>query len=278
MSRLDHPGGLRFTAPAPTALLFAPGSMPERFDKAVNAGADAVILDLEDAVSPPQKLSARRQVADFAARNPSVFVRINARASEWFDADLAALEKVPLGAVMLPKAESLEDIELVFNRLGRKIAVIPLIETARALAGLAQLLSGEGVWFAAFGSLDFALDLGCAHTREALLLTRGELVLRSKLAGRPAPVDGVTTAFADPMQTEADARYAAELGFGGKLAIHPKQIDPIRRAFGDDESVRLWAQRVIDAAPAGGVVQVDGAMVDKPVIDQARRILSKPRR
>ena len=267
-----------FATPAPTALLFAPGSMPERFEKAVNAGADAVILDLEDAVSPQLKPSARRQVADFAERNPSVFVRINARATEWFDADLEALQKVSVGAVMLAKAESREDIEIVFNRLGRKTAVIPLIETARALAGLSQLLASDGVWFAAFGSLDFALDLGCAHTRDALLLARGELVLRSRLAGLAAPVDGVTTAFSDPLLTEADARYAAELGFGGKLAIHPKQIDPIRLAFGDDESVRLWAQRVIDAAQAGGVVQVDGAMVDKPVIDRARKILSKARR
>jgi citrate lyase subunit beta/citryl-CoA lyase len=113
-----------------------------------------------------------------------------------------------------------------------------------------------------------------AHVREAMLAARSEIVLASRLAGLPAPIDGVTTAIDDEEMIADDARYAAALGFGGKLCIHPRQIAAVRRGFAPAEADVAWAQRVL-AAPEGGAVSVDGMMVDAPVRLRARNILSR---
>jgi citrate lyase subunit beta/citryl-CoA lyase len=154
--------------------------------------------------------------------------------------------------------------------------VIPLIETARGVAGLPDLLATPGVAIAAIGTLDLAVDLGCEPSWEALLLARSTLVLQSRLAGLPAPLDGVTAATDDEALAEAETRRAAALGFGGKLAIHPRQVAPIRRGLRPTEAQIAWAERIV-AAETGGAVRVDGAMADRPVLEQARRILSRVR-
>ena len=149
---------------------------------------------------------------------------------------------------------------------------IALIESARGLAAARDIARACGRL--AFGSVDFAADLGCAHTREALLLARLELVLASRLAGLPAPLDGVTTAIHDDALVESDARHAAELGFGGKLLIHPKQVAAALRGFAPGEAEIAWARRVL-AAGGDGAVAVDGMMIDAPVRLRAERILSR---
>jgi citrate lyase subunit beta/citryl-CoA lyase len=255
----------------PAVPLFVPGDRPDRFAKAAVSGADAVVLDLEDAVAPESKEGARRNVAAHGLTGIPVIVRINASATAWFAADIAALAGADVAAVMLPKAENAGEIAEICRVLGRP--VIPLIETARGVAGLSDLLAAPGVAVVAIGTLDLAVDLGCEPSWEALLLARSMLVLQSRLAGLPKPLDGVTVATDDEALAEAETRRAAALGFGGKLAIHPRQVAPIRRGLRPTDEQIAWAERVV-AAATGGAVRVDGTMVDRPVLERARRILS----
>lgn len=270
----------RLQALAARALvLFVPGDRPERFAKALAAGADAVIIDLEDAVAPAAKVAARSNLA--AALEPlagaavPILLRVNAADSNWNEEDVAAAARLPVAGVMLPKAERPSDLAAVAEALGSRERVIALIESARGIAA-ARMLAAE-CGRLAFGSIDYAADLGAGHTRESLLLARAELVLASRLAGLPGPLDGVTQAIDDAAAIEADTVYAATLGFAGKLLIHPKQVAPALRGFRPSDAEIAWAGRVIAAMQGGAVAVVDGAMVDAPVRLRAERILRRAR-
>lgn len=253
-----------------TAPLFVPANRPERFEKAADAGVDAVILDLEDAVAADAKDAARAALRSGFASVP-VLVRVNGLGTPWHAADLAALAGHDFSGVMVPKAEASE----AFTSLCRAspVPVIALVESARGLADARRIAGTANVARIAFGSIDFCADLGCAHIREALLAARSELVLASRLAGLVAPVDGVTTSIEDASAIAADARHARDLGFGGKLAIHPRQLAPIRAGFAPDEAEVVWARKVL--ASGDGAAAVDGAMVDEPVRIRARAILGR---
>ncbi len=175
---------------------------------------------------------------------------------------------------MLPKAETAADVAEAARAAG--VPVVALIESARGVAGAREVAGAAARLL--FGSIDLAADLGCAEERDALLSARCEVVLASRLAGLPAPIDGVTPGYRDPAPVEADARYAARLGFGGKLLIHPAQIAPARAGFAPTEAEVAWAQRVLAAAEDGRAVALDGAMVDAPVRMRAERILARSRR
>jgi len=262
----------------PIAPLFVPGSRPDRFAKAAASGADAVIIDLEDAVAAVDKEEARKAVLAHAnSLKPPVIVRINARGTPWYDNDTKAVSSIDIAAVMLPKAECAADIVDLSARFGHHTAIIALVETAAGLADLPQILAAPNIALIAFGSIDFALDLGCVHEQHALLAARSEIVWRSRAAKCGAPLDGVTTDLDSQDAVEADARYAATLGFGGKMAIHPRQIDPIRRAFTPGEAMIAWAERVMATAASGTAKRVDGQMIDRPVIERARRVLASIR-
>ena len=127
----------------------------------------------------------------------------------------------------------------------------------------------------AFGHLDFAADIGSSIEDEAMLMARSCLVVASRAAGLPGPVDGPTTALDDPALSGADAARARGLGFAGKLCIHPRQVDAVNPAFTPDKGEIAWAHRIIDASVAGGAVRLDGHMVDAPVILRARSILAR---
>lgn len=256
--------------------LFVPGDRPERFAKAIATGADAVILDLEDAVATEAKDHARTGLAQtIAAISPMtlpLLLRINAAGTSWHANDIAAANGLPLAAILLPKAENPETVRQVAAASG--LPVIALIETAAGLAAAEDI--AKACRRLAFGSIDFAADLGCAHTRDALLLARTRLVLAARLAGQASPVDGVTTAIHDAAVIEDDARYAVSLGFGGKLLIHPAQIAPARAGFAPGEAEIAWAHKIVAAARiTGAAVAVDGAMVDAPVVARAERILQR---
>ncbi|MGV6873781.1 HpcH/HpaI aldolase/citrate lyase family protein [Pseudochelatococcus sp. B33] len=254
------------------APLFVPANRPERFAKAAASGADAVILDLEDAVAAKVKDAARAALASDFTDMP-VIVRINAIGTPWHEADVAAVTPLPVAAVMLPKAEEAGAVTAVARVLGHP--VIALVESARGLANACTIAAAEGVARLAFGSIDFCADLGCAHLREVLLPPRSELVLASRLAGIAAPIDGVTVQLDDPTVTHEDAAHARALGFTGKLCIHPKQIAEVKRAFAPTEAEIAWARQVL--ASGDGAVSVDGAMVDEPVRIRARAILVQAR-
>ncbi len=254
------------------APLFVPAHRPERFAKAAASGADAIILDLEDAVPVDAKEAARAALRSLPDGVP-VLVRINAAGTPWHEGDLAALRDLsitgPLAGIVLPKAEVLADIA----RVALLHPVVALIETARGLAGARQIAAAHGVARLAFGSIDFAADLGCGHEREALASARCELVLASRLAGLAAPLDGVTANFRDDAAAAGDARYARMLGFGGKLAIHPQQVAPILGGFRPLDEEADWARRVL--ASGDGAVALDGAMIDEPVRARARWVLAR---
>lgn len=253
-----------------TVPLFVPGNRPERFEKAAASGADAIIVDLEDAVAVDAKDSARAALrADFT--DLPVLVRINGEGTPWHEDDLAAVARLPFAAVIVPKAEL--GGELAARAAKSAVPIVALVETARGLAEARQIAALPGVSRLLFGSIDFCADLGCAHTREALLAARSELVLASRLARLTAPVDGVTASIDDRDEITSDARYALELGFGGKLAIHPRQIEAIRVGFRPSDSEIEWATKVL--ASGDGAAAVDGAMVDEPVRARARAMLAR---
>lgn len=258
------------------SLLFVPGSRPERFDKALAAGADAVIVDLEDAVAPADKLSARESLRAWLRPEHAVVVRINAADTPWFADDIALCAQPGVAAVMLPKAERAETLAALMEA-GAK-SVLPLIESAAGFAALRIIAAAPGVQRLVFGSIDFQLDLGMRDAHEdELLYFRSQIVLASRLAGLAAPIDGVSTAIDDAEALHADVQRARRLGFGGKLCIHPKQVAGVHRGFAPSADELAWAQRVLDAAAAAGgaAIAVDGKMVDKPVLLRAERLVAE---
>ena len=250
------------------APLFVPGNRPDRFAKAAASGADGVIVDLEDAVAPPDKDLARTTIATSALPANAV-VRINAQGTRWHEDDVLAVRSLGIGSVMLPKAESGEQIRKLRGALGA-LPVIALIESAEGLAHVRDI--ARGVDRLAFGYIDFSADLGCSMDKHALLQARTEIVLASRLAKLLMPLEGVTPSFDDATLVEDDARYAASLGFGGKLCIHPKQIGPVLAGFRPAQKDIDWATKI--AASGDGAVSVDGMMVDAPVRLRAARILA----
>ena len=253
-------------------LLFVPSDRPDRFAKAFASRADAVILDLEDALPNNQKdagrQAAQNATADIAAAPCTVLVRINGVASPHHEADLEAITRWPVAGVVLPKAESADVVVAVARLTGRP--VIALVESALGLVA-ARSIASTGARLA-FGSIDFAVDLGCAHNRDALLAARSELVLASRLAGIPGPIDGVTTATKDVDAVRDDMAYAAALGFTGKLLIHPAQIEPAKQGLTPTAEETRWAERVLAAGSDRGATALDGTMVDAPVRLRAEQI------
>ncbi|MBD0417378.1 HpcH/HpaI aldolase/citrate lyase family protein [Oryzicola mucosus] len=245
--------------------LFVPGDRPERFAKAAASGADVVIIDLEDAVAPADKDRARASLTTDFTSLP-VILRINGAGTPWHAADLAAAAALNVAMVMLPKTEMDGCLETI------RLPVIALVETARGLSEARGIAAHPAVARLAFGSIDYCADLSCSHDRDALLFARSELVLASRLAGLPAPVDGVTTAIEDAELVMDDARHGRNLGFGGKLCIHPRQVVAVQDAYYPDERELAWAERVL--ASGEGAAAIDGAMVDEPVRIRARRILA----
>ncbi len=253
-----------------------PANRPERFAKAAQAGADGVIVDLEDAVPEADKSSARAglrsALSSLTVRTP-LFVRINGADSSWHEQDLAALPGLPIAGVVLSKSERVSDLERLSSMLGGKHRVMALIESARGFAAVRSLALAAGRLV--FGSFDFSADLRAAHAREALLAARFEIVLASRLAGLPEPIDGATAAIDDAAAVESDAAHAADLGFWGKLLIHPRQVAPAARGLHPSAEAIAWAQRVVAAAGPDTLAAIDGAMVDRPVRLRAQWILRR---
>jgi citrate lyase subunit beta/citryl-CoA lyase len=258
--------------------LFAPADKPERYPKALASGADAVIFDLEDAVALSDKDSARTLLLEarglLASAPCPLLVRINPEGGPFHAADLIAVRELSLAALVVPKVESADTVRRVADKTG--LPVLAIIESGPGLAA-ARNVAAAGARLV-FGSIDFVADLGCAHSREALLFPRCELVLASRLAGAPAPIDGVTTAVKDSDLVRDDVAYAVSLGFGGKLLIHPAQIEPAEAGLQPAAEDVRWASRVLAAGQEGGAASLDGMMVDAPVRLRAEQILRRAQR
>lgn len=234
------------------------------------------MLDLEDAVAPDHKDVARAAVAEFlgAAATP-VVVRINGTDTAWCAEDLAAVRGHDC-AVMVPKAHSAAQLAEVSATIGPDVPLIALIETAAGVHACASVCGVGAVVRAAFGSIDLAAELGVdPDAADALQYARSSVVLGSAVAGCAAPLDGVTTDVSGDTALLCDVASAVRLGFGGKLCIHPSQVVTVNESFSPSDAEVQWAQRVLAAASEGHVCVVDGRMVDKPVVDRARRIVSR---
>ena len=266
--------------PIARSYLFVPGNRPERFAKATASGADAVIVDLEDAVPPAEKSRARTEVEAWVSPAHPVLLRINGVDTPWFRDDVTCCRMPGVTAILLPKTESAEHLRRVEELLGQTGRILPLIETAQGFANALEIARYRGVQRLVFGALDFQLDVGIRGDGEELLYFRSQLVLVSRLAGIRAPVDGIHTAIDDEAQLRADALRARRLGFGGKLCIHPKQVGPVNECFLPTAEEIAWAKRVVQAAAAarGAAVALDGGMIDQPVVLQAQRILKEAER
>jgi citrate lyase subunit beta/citryl-CoA lyase len=278
---MDNRGVKNFMLASARSLLFVPGDRPERFDKAAASGADVVLCDLEDAVAPEHKAEARAQVAGWASRHPAA-VRINAVGTSWHEEDLAAVSAAAgVVAVVLPKADTVEAITATAERLPDGLPLYALIETARGVRDVDRLAEIPRVHRLLFGNLDFGLDAGITptgHDERELLYARSKLVIASRVAGLPAPVDGVCTDIKDTAETSAliqSATAARALGFGGKLCVHPNQVAAVNAAFSPAEEELRWARRVLEAVgdSGGAAVRIDGEMIDKPRVELARRLL-----
>ena len=269
--------------PTPRTYLFVPGDRPERFDKALASGADAVVLDLEDAVAPSDKPRAREAVAQrlqaaTADERVRLVVRINDESSAEFDADLAMLAACNAAHVMLPKAERPATVAHM-RAACPGMAVLALIESARGVLNAEALAEAEGVQRLVFGTIDFALDLGLSGDPLGLDVAASRLALASRAAGLAAPVAGVTPDISDPAPLLADLQRARAHGYTAKLCIHPKQVALVHTALQPSAAEIDWANRVIAAAQgAAGAVQIDGRMVDKPVLQRAHTLLARAAR
>lgn len=283
--RIDGADGYRPVVVA----LYAPADRPERFDKALAAGADAVIIDLEDAVTASRKGYAREQLAVFAEAwstsaggRPAVQVRVNARGSEWHDDDLAALAALPPEfGIRLPKTQAPADVEHVRAAAPGR-GVHALLESALAVERAFEIASA-GVASIAAGEADLRADVGVpagAAGEPGLAWSRGRIVNAAAAAGLDAPLMAVWADVADLAGLEASCRAGRVLGYGGRTAIHPGQLDVIRRAFTPtaDEVARARAvvERVRDAAEAGtgALVLDDGSFVDIAMVRAAQRVLA----
>lgn len=268
--------------------LFVPGDRPERHERALASGAGAVIVDLEDAVAPERKADARTRIEDSFAELPAtahgrLLVRTNAADTPWHGDDLALLGRLAaqgrLAGVVLPKAERAADLAALARAVGPAVALLPLVESVAGLDALDALAASPQVLRLVFGHLDFQADAGlaCGADESELVPVRLALVLATRRAGLAPPVDGVTADWRDAARLASDAARARRGGFGAKLCIHPEQVAGVQAAFTPGADELAWARRVRDAvgAAGGGVVNVDGRMVDAPVLKLAERLLAQ---
>jgi citrate lyase subunit beta/citryl-CoA lyase len=275
------------------SVLFTPGTRADRWLKALEGPADVVIADLEDAVAPADKAAARRSVQQAlrdAAKQPARAergVRINAWPSGWATEDVDALAGSRPELVAVPKAEDPDEVRALSDALAKRgceAGLLLVLETARGVLRAPELaLASKRVRCVAFGAEDYAASVGARRTRDGLevLYARSRVVAAAAAAGVDA-IDQVFVDLDDLEGLEREARFAAQLGYRGKMLVHPGQVEPVHRAFRPTEAEVAWARGVLkavgDAGVAeGGVVVVDGRMVDRPLIAQAERVLALAR-
>lgn len=271
-------------ADAVTAL-FVPGDRPDRFGKAAAAGADVVILDLEDAVAPSAKAAARDHVRMALRSGEHRFlVRVNPLGGPESAADRQLLQDltrhpgVSLQGVVAPKADDpgalAELATLLHGAFDGPVPVVALVETARGVLAAQALAAVPGVVRLAFGALDLAADVDATGDAGPLLgYARAQIVLASRGVGIAAPLDSPSVEIVDSEAVLASARAARGIGFGGSLCIHPRQLAAVRAGFAPTVAELAWARSVVAAGESA--TQVDGRMVDRPVVERARRLLAR---
>lgn len=265
------------SAPA-RSWLFVPATRPDRFAKAAASGADRVILDLEDAVAPSEKVDARRGLLGAEIpRDVPVYVRVNSALTPWFEEDLGVACRLAIHGVLLPKADSAAHVQRAVAAIAPQHAIVPIIETAAGLWNVLDVARSPRVERLIFGALDFTLDTGIHDRDGAFDSVRTRIVVASRIAGIAPPVDLVTLAIDDEDLLQRHAARSHSFGFGGKLCIHPRQIPTTNNAFRPSEDELVWARAVIAelaARPGEAVFAYRGELVDRPVIERAKQIVA----
>jgi citrate lyase beta subunit len=264
------------------SLLFVPGDDERKLSRAVESAADALILDLEDSVSPRAKPAAREQVLAFLAQPGTAvwprpaFVRVNGVDTPWFRDDVDALIEAGVTAIMQPKSAARSVADWPAG-----VEVLALIETARGVEEALAVAETGCVRRLMLGSADLATELGIPlrDDEQALVYPRSRLAMCSAAAGIEGPVDVVSLAVRDLRLLRESAVRAKGLGFTGKACIHPAQVPPVNEIFTPAEAEVSWARGVLDAfdaaeASGAGVTVFGGQMVDAPVVTRAHRILA----
>ena len=270
-------------------VLFSPGDRPELLWKAPESGADVIVFDLEDAVAPGRKAAGRDAVRDVVTEidpDAELCVRVN-RINEGGGDDVAAVfggsEETGVDSVMLPKVASagaVEELAAVLAEHGRQLPVLALLETASGVLHAEPVARADATDAVLLGAEDLAADIGATRTGEGteILHAREQVVLAAGGAG----VDAIDTLYTDYEDTEGlaeDARFGRDLGFDGKMVIHPGQVPVVNDAFTPDETDVEWARTVLaardDAGDDVGVFSVEGEMIDAPLIAQAEDIVSR---
>lgn len=256
--------------------LFAPGHNEKLLSRVFDAGADAVMLDLEDAVPPHAKHRARAMVAE-ALADRRAWIRINAVGTELAAADLEACAALTAG-IRIPKVESAQDVRWVLDRAPHGVPLICAIESARGILAAAEIASEPGVRHLSLGGVDLRRDLGATDGNLQTLYARSHLVAASRAAGIEPPIDSVYARLDDAAGLREQAQFARSLGFFGKSAIHPRQLPIIHEAFTPTADELAWADAVVEAFDRGGgeaIRLADGEFVDLPVAERARRVLEQ---
>lgn len=277
------------------SFLFAPGNHPRRVEKSLTLGADAVILDLEDAVANAEKASARAMVVEALGRPRACrgYVRVNSLGTEWSHGDFVAVVAKGVDGIVLPKVESAADLqtgEWLLGALERErglpegsIDLVPIVETAAGYCNLGEIArAAKRVRRLAFGAGDFTLDLGITWSADEseLLPYRSAFVAHSRAAGLEPPIDTVWVSLADREGFDRSVQRAKNLGFQGKLCIHPDQVPVVNTCFRPTEKELTHARRVLEAfeqAERDGLaaIQVDGQFVDYPIVYRAQRLVER---
>lgn len=255
--------------------LFVSADRPDLFEKACTAGTDAVVIDFEDSVPPESKAGVRRipQSALPVQRSVTLYLRINGVGTAWHRDDVAFARVAGFDGVVLPKAETAAQVTALRETLGERQKIIALIETVQGLSQVEEIARAADRL--AFGSIDLCEDLGCSHTRLALLPLRSRVVQAARLARRPAPLDGCSVSIEDAALVTDEAMHACEMGFGGKCLIHPCQLAPVLAGFRAEPEDLDWARNVIVAE--GGSLEVgdEAEPLQSPVVARARRMLNR---
>ncbi|MGG7580920.1 HpcH/HpaI aldolase/citrate lyase family protein [Rhizobium sp. Nf11,1] len=269
------------------SLLFVPGDRPERFEKALASGADAVILDLEDSVAPPNKPRAREAVHEFTLRHAgeaALLIRVNPLTSPEFEADLASLNGLHPFAVMLPKAEGAASVLTLAGALASTIPILPIAtETPSAIFEIGSYRDvSANLCGLTWGAEDLPAAIGASTARRTdgrytppYELARSLTLFAAHAAAVPA-IETVYPDFHDLSGLRAYLGRARRDGFSAMMAIHPSQVEAINHAFTPDASEITWAEKVaaaFAARPDAGVIQLDGRMLDLPHLKLALRIL-----
>lgn len=268
----------------PRCILFFPGSRPDRYPKALAAGADCVCMDLEDAVEPEAKDDARANAVELVSTEPGgparSIVRVNHPDTPEGEEDLRALAALPADRpleVMVPKVSGPADLDAVRERLGRgrrQLSLVAVIETARGLHHVEEIATVPDLSCLVFGGVDLSAELGASLEWDALLYARSRVVHAAALGG----VGAVDVPFLDTSDGEgllAETTAVRALGFRGKAAIHPGQVATILGVFWPTPAQIERARRVVEAAESrAGAFLLDGAMVDRPIIEAARRVVA----